>query len=238
MVGLTTNIWYAVLFGAAGGICIGLTTEYYTASTPVVNIIESGKQGQRRLRSLAHSCSRSSDRFVICNHLVSTEGGLKGVVLPRRIPSHCGYDHGGERHSPVADNAGGIAEMVVWEKTPEPSLIHLTNWAHDSHGGQRLCHGAAALAAPAIIAAFVEVPTLERGGDFVLHIGDPNVLIGLFIGGLVPFLIASITMTAVGDAAMDMTKKSDGSSAKSLASWKEPPSQITPNVSISRPPRH
>ena len=44
-VGLTTNIWYAVLFGAAGGILIGLITEYYTASTPVVNIAESGKTG-------------------------------------------------------------------------------------------------------------------------------------------------------------------------------------------------
>ena len=45
LVGLTTSIWYAVLFGAAGGICIGLITEYYTASTPVVNIAESGKTG-------------------------------------------------------------------------------------------------------------------------------------------------------------------------------------------------
>ena len=49
MVGLTTNIWYAVLFGAAGGILIGLITEYYTASTPVLTSPNQAKQGQRRL---------------------------------------------------------------------------------------------------------------------------------------------------------------------------------------------
>ncbi|MCZ6853212.1 MAG: sodium/proton-translocating pyrophosphatase, partial [Gammaproteobacteria bacterium] len=67
--------------------------------------------------------------------------------------------------------------------------------------------GAAALAALAIIAAFVETVAFQRDGAFVLHLGDPQVLIGLFIGGLVPFLIASITMTAVGDAAMEMIEE-------------------------------
>ena len=64
-----------------------------------------------------------------------------------------------------------------------------------------------ALAALAIIAAFVETVAYNRGGDFSLHLGNPEVLIGLFIGGLTPFLIASITMTAVGDAAMEMIEE-------------------------------
>ncbi|MBL4584435.1 MAG: sodium/proton-translocating pyrophosphatase, partial [Pseudomonadales bacterium] len=69
--------------------------------------------------------------------------------------------------------------------------------------GKGFAIGAAALAALAIIAAFVE--TMSMGGkEFVLHIGDPMVMIGMFIGGMIAFLIASITMTAVGDAAMEM----------------------------------
>ena len=73
--------------------------------------------------------------------------------------------------------------------------------------GKGFAIGAAALAALAIIAAFVETIAANRDGEFLLHIGDPNVLIGLFIGGLVPFLIASMTMTSVGEAAMEMIQE-------------------------------
>jgi len=73
--------------------------------------------------------------------------------------------------------------------------------------GKGFAIGAAALAALAIIAAFVETIDAGSAEDFILHIGDPDVLIGLFIGGLVPFLIASITMTSVGDAAMEMIQE-------------------------------
>ena len=73
--------------------------------------------------------------------------------------------------------------------------------------GKGFAIGAAALAALAIIAAFVETVAANRGGEFLLHIGDPSVLIGLFIGGLVPFLIASMTMTSVGEAAMEMIQE-------------------------------
>ena len=70
--------------------------------------------------------------------------------------------------------------------------------------GKGFAIGAAALAALAIIAAFVETLEAHRGSSFMLHIGDPTVLMGLFIGCVIPFLIASITMTAVGDAAFAM----------------------------------
>jgi K(+)-stimulated pyrophosphate-energized sodium pump len=73
--------------------------------------------------------------------------------------------------------------------------------------GKGFAIGAAALAALAIIAAFVETVAYNRGGDFSLHIGNPEVLIGLFLGGIIPFLIASITMTSVGDAAMEMIQE-------------------------------
>ncbi len=208
--GATAGVWMAVLVGAVGGIIVGLVTEYYTGGAPVRKIAKDGETGPATIMISGLATGMQSVAIPVLTiaaiiFLANMSAGLYGVGLAAvGMLSTVGITMAIDAYGPVADNAGGIAEMA--EMGPETreitdSLDEVGNTT--AAIGKGFAISAAALAALALISAYIA--KVSKGDPtFVLAINDPMVLCGMFIGGIFPFIVSAMTMTAVGDAAFDM----------------------------------
>ena len=212
MLGMSINIWYCVVIGLLAGVIIGKFTEYFTSFDfgPVISIKDRGTTGPATvvIQGLGVgmiSCVPPTIVLGVAIVGTATLGGSYGVAISAvGMLSTLGITLATDAYGPVADNAGGLAEMAFLGKEVRAitdSLDALGNTTAAT--GKGFAIGSAVLTALSLLSAFkdaIQIDGLQRSFD----VGEPIVLAGVLFGAMLPYLFAALTMISVGKAAAEI----------------------------------
>jgi K(+)-stimulated pyrophosphate-energized sodium pump len=210
------NVFYAMLSGLIAGIIIGLSTEYYTSSSkkPTKEIAKAAKTGAGTNLIEGLSVGMLSTLIpvlAICAAIYTSFhfSGLYGIAIAAvGMLSTLGITLASDCYGPVVDNAAGIAEMAnlgpkVRKRCEDLDAVGNTTAAM----GKGFAIGSAGLTALALFASFTQVASQLTGKPIIINLSTPNVIIGLFLGGLLPFIFSALTIHAVGKAAESVVQE-------------------------------
>ena len=218
------GVCFAMLSGLLGGVLIGVCTEFFTSDTyrPTQKLADSAETGPATVVIDGLSLGMLSTllpvlivgavvvfSFLISGGAQSVNAGLFGIGMAAvGMLSTLGITLATDAYGPIADNAGGIAQMADLDESVRARTDALDALGNTTAAtGKGFAIGSAALTALALLSSFIEVVWQQAPEKIDLAVNTPAVLVGLFIGCMLPYLFSSLTMSAVGRAASSVVRE-------------------------------